>query len=305
VLDSRTAPTRLSTGRALARRESIVRHIHKLVRDSRTATRSEIRYRVQSVERALTLLEALAEADSEGMTLTQLSRVLGVSKSTAYATLSTLRGRGFVADSGSGMQRRYRLGMALARLGDLVVSQLGFRDVAMPLLRALTDETGLTSRAAVLDENYAVAIGRVDARRGVVRFAANLGRHEHLHSSAVGKAMLSLLPEATVHEIAAATGLPAKTSRTIMDTAALLRDLATVRRRGYAIDDEEDNEGVFCVGSAVLDHAGECLGAISVTGLKLDLPAWRIEQLGEAVRTHALAISAELGAPGEAGTALG
>ena len=156
-----------------------------------------------------------------------------------------------------------------------------------------------------LDENYAVAIGRVDARRGVVRFAANLGRHEHLHSSAVGKAMLSLLPESTVHEIAAATGLPAKTPHTIVDAAALMRDLATVRRRGYAIDDEEDNEGVFCVGAAVLDHAGNCLGAISVTGLKLDLPAWRIEQLGETVREHAVGISAELGAPAEASKASG
>jgi IclR family transcriptional regulator, acetate operon repressor len=113
--------------------------------------------------------------------------------------------------------------------------------------------------------------------------------------------MLALLDEEAVLEIATATGLPAKTPHTIADPAALLRDLATVRRRGYAIDDEEDNEGVFCVGSAVLDHAGGCLGAISVTGLKLDLPAWRIEQLGETVREHALRISAELGAPAVAG----
>ena len=127
---------------------------------------TEIRYRVQSVERALTLLESLAEADSDGMTLTQLSRAIGVSKSTAYAILCTMLGRGFVADSGSGMQRRYRLGMALARLGDLVVSQHGLRDLAMPALRALTEETGLTSRIAVLDEIYAVAIGRVDPQPG-------------------------------------------------------------------------------------------------------------------------------------------
>lgn len=257
----------------------------------------EARYRVQSVERALTLLETLADAPDDGMTLTELGRVLGVSKSTAYSILQTMRARGFVADSGSGMQRRYRLGMALARLGDLVVSQHGLRDVAMPILRSLTDETGLTSRVAVLDEMFAVAIGRVDARQGVVRFTADLGRHEHLHSSAVGKAMLSLLDEERVREIAAATGLPAKTPHTIVDADALIGDLASVRRRGYAIDDEEDNEGVFCVGAPVVDHSGQCPGAISATGLKLDLPAWRIEQLGETVREHAARISAELGAP--------
>ncbi len=257
---------------------------------------TEVRYRVQSVDRALTLLDELAEAGQEGMTLTELGRRLGVSKSTAYSILHTLLTRGFVASSGSGMHRRYRLGMALARLGDVVVSQHLLHDVAMPELRALTAETGLTSRVAILDEIYAVAIGRVDARRGVIRFAADLGRQEHLHSSAVGKAMLSLLEEDTVLAIAAETGLPAKTQHTIADAGALVRDLATVRRRGYAIDDEEDNEGVFCVGAAVVDHSGRCVGAISATGLKLDLPAWQIEQLGETVRTHALRISAELGA---------
>jgi IclR family acetate operon transcriptional repressor len=257
----------------------------------------DVRYRVQSVERALMLLEALAEAGAEGMTLTELSRALGVSKSSAYAILSTLRGRGFVADSGSGMQRRYRLGIALARLGDIAVSQYQLRDVAMPVLHLLTEETGLTSRVAVLDDMSAVAIGRVDAREGVVRFAANLGRREHLHNSAVGKAMLALLPEQRVLEIVAATGLPAKTAHTIVEPDALLRDLTSVRRRGYAIDDEEDNVGVFCVGAAVVDHNGSCLGAISVTGLKLDLPAWRVEQIGEAVREHAERVSSKLGAP--------
>jgi IclR family transcriptional regulator, acetate operon repressor len=265
---------------------------------------TEIRYRVQSVERALLLLDALAEAGPDGMTLTELGRALGVSKSTAYAIVHTLLGHRFVADTGSGMHRRYRLGMALAQLGDLVVSQHGLRDLAMPALRALTEESGLTSRVAILDEIFAVAIGRVDARQGVVRFAANLGRREHLHSSAVGKAMLSLLDEQTVLEIADATGLPAKTAHTIVDPDALLRDLATVRRRGYAIDDEEDNEGVFCVGSAVVDHSGHCLGAISATGLKLDLPSWRIEQLGELVRAYAVRISTELGAPAGTGADL-
>jgi IclR family acetate operon transcriptional repressor len=258
---------------------------------------SEDRYRVQSVERAFQLLEALAEARPEGMTLSDLGRGLGVSKSTAYAILQTLLTGGFVADSGSGMSRRYRLGMALARLGDVVVSQIALRDVAMPAMRDLTALTGLTSRVAVLDEPYAVVIGRVDAPRGTEPFAANLGKREHLHCSAVGKAMLAVLPETSVREIVAAAGLPGKTPRTITDAASLAAELDAVGSRGYAIDDEEDAEGVFCVGSAVVDHAARCVGAISVTGLKLDLPAWRVEQLGEAVHEHAARISALLGAP--------
>ena len=152
------------------------------------------------------------------------------------------------------MSRRYRLGMALARLGDVVVSQIALRDVAMPVLRDLTAATGLTSRVAVLDEAHAIVIGRVDAAEQRVRFTANLGKREHLHCSAVGKSMLAALPAATVREILATAGMPAKTSHTITDEAALLAELEAVARHGYAIDDEEDAEGVFCVGSAVFDR---------------------------------------------------
>jgi IclR family acetate operon transcriptional repressor len=257
----------------------------------------EDRYRVQSVERAFVLLEALAEVGPEGMTLSDLARLLGVSKSSAYAILQTMLAGGFVADSGSGMSRRYRLGMALARLGDVVVSQIALRDVAMTVMRELTRETGLTSRVAVLDEPYAVVIARVDAPHTTVRFTANLGKREHLHCSAVGKAMLAALPETAVQEILATAGLPEKTAHTITDAGELHAELESVSRRGYAIDDEEDAEGVFCVGSAILDHSARCVGAISVTGLKLDLPTWRVERLGLTVHDHAVRISALLGAP--------
>src|SRR4030081_3071400 len=151
------------------------------------------------------------------MILSDLARLLGVSKSSAYAILQTLLAGGFVADSGRGMSRRYRLGMALARLGDVVVSQIALRDVAMTVMRDLTSETGLPSRVAVLDESYAIVIARVDAPHSTVRFTASLGKREHLHCSAVGKAMLAALPPAMVTEIIGTAGLPGKTVRTITD----------------------------------------------------------------------------------------
>jgi IclR family acetate operon transcriptional repressor len=257
----------------------------------------ENRYRIQSVERAFALLQALSEAGPEGLTVSELARTGGVSKSAAYSILQTMLAHRYVADSGSGMSRRYRLGMALARLGDVVVSQIALRDVAMPVLRSLTNATGLTSRAAVLDAPYAIVVGRVDVPNATIRFAASLGKREHLHSSAVGKAMLSTLDPAEITAIVEEAGLPGKTSKTITDPAALLRDLALVTDRGYAVDDEEDSDGVFCVGAAVRNHAAECVGAISVTDIKLDLPAWRVHQIGEMVAEHAARISDQLGAP--------
>ncbi len=182
------------------------------------------------------------------------------------------------------MSRRYRLGMALARLGDVVVSQIALRDVAMPVLRDLTAATGQTSRVAVLDESYAIVIGRVDdaGQHGPLHREPRQARAPALLRRRQGDARRTAREQA-VHRILATAGMPGKTSHTITDEAALLAELEGVARHGYAIDDEEDAEGVFCVGSAVFDHSAGCVGAVSVTGLKLDLPAWRIEQLGQIV----------------------
>lgn len=262
----------------------------------------DARYRVRSVERALCLLELLGAAGPDGETVSELARQVGVSKATAFATLQTLLAHGFVADREIGASRRYRLGMEIARLGDRAVSQSSIAEVALPVLRELTDATGRPSRLAVLDDGAAVVIGRVDAP-GIVQFRAHLGRREHAHTSGVGKALLATLPADQVRAIAAGTRLPRRTDRSITTVAGLLADLGRVRDRGWSIDDEEDADGVLCVGAAVYGLAGACVGAISVTGLKLGLGEREIETLGRQVRGAADRISALLGGPtpGDAG----
>jgi IclR family transcriptional regulator, acetate operon repressor len=252
------------------------------------------RYRLQSVERALDTLELLAAAGLDGMTLTALAERLNVSKSSAFALLQTLLARGFASDSGTRQGRRYRLGMMLARLGDAAESQTPLVSLATPVLRELTDATGLTTRLAVPDGPYAVVVARVDAP-GSVRFASYLGKREYPHCSSAGKALLASLPVERARKLAEQVGLPVRTSRTITDPDALMRDLAVSAARGYAIDDEEDNEGVFCVGAAVRDRTGRCVAAISGTGLKLNRPTWRLDELGTKIRDAADKITMALG----------
>lgn len=253
------------------------------------------RYRVRSIERALDVLDALAEADAAGLRLAELARLLDTSKSTVLAVLRTLTARGFVAELGEGRGRRYRLGLALARLGHQALGQIDVLEVAMPSLQAMTAETGWTSRVGVLDDAYAVILGRVDGP-GDIRFQSNLARRELPHCSAIGKALLSHLPEEEVRAIIARTGLPGRTAATITDLDHLLRDLEAVRQQQFSVDDEEDNEGVCCVGASVFDHRRACVAAISVTGLKLMLPAGGIHGMGQVVRRHAAEISTMLGA---------
>lgn len=251
------------------------------------------RYRVQSVGRALDLLELVANQGREGARLTDLARDLSLSKAAAYAILQTLLAHGFIVDFGEGSNRRYRLGMMLARLGDLAVANTVLTDVALPELRQLTNELGMTSRVAILDDGHAVVIGRVDAP-GAVRFDAALGRRELPHCSAVGKAMLAALPANEAEHILNQFELPQRTPHTITDVGQLMQQLTEVAERGYAVDDEEDTEGVACIGACVLDRNGRPAGAISVTSLKQRDWASRKEEIAAKVIQCARRISGQL-----------
>jgi len=250
------------------------------------------RYIIQSVARALHLIDLVGGGPPEGLSLGDIARALGVSKSTAFSLARTLTNFGYLRDTMPGP--RYKLGMALVRLGDLVGQQLALGDLCRPVLRELTDVTGLTSRVALSDGGYPIFIDRVDGP-GTVRFYTPLGRRELPHATAAGKSILASLAEPEVRRICAETGLPRRTAHTITDVDTLLDHLVIVRRRGFAVDDEEDAEGVFCVGAAFFDHNATCVGAVSVTGIKVDLPDWRIDEIGHTVRRHADRVSGLLG----------
>jgi len=260
------------------------------------AAETDQQYRVLSLGRALDLLEIVARQGKEGGRLTELSHHLGLSKASTFAILQTLLSRGYVADTGKGSTRRYRLGMALARLGDLAISNVSLADIALPVLRDLTDELGMTSRLAILDDGYAVVIGRIDAP-GAIKFDAALGRRELPHCSAVGKALLAALPKAESAAILRRLELPRRTPHTIVDPAELMKELGRSAERGYALDDEEDHEGVACVGACVFDRSGNAAGAISVTGLRPRDWEARRRVLAAAVMRAASKISQQLGGP--------
>lgn len=257
---------------------------------------SDNRYRVQSLGRGLDLLDLIARRGKDGGRLTDLARELKLSKAAVYAMLQTLLARGFIADRGQGADRRYRLGMTLARLGDAAIGTIALADVAIPVLRELTAAVELTSRVAVLDDGYAVVVGRVDAP-GAIRFDAALGRRELPHCSAVGKALLAALPADAARAILGRTELPRRTPHTITKIADLMQDLRRTAERGYAIDDQEDTDGVLCVGTCVFDHSGAAAGAISVTGLKQHSREGDRQALAKTVIAFADRISREMGGP--------
>ncbi len=250
---------------------------------------SRDRYTVGSVARALTVLEMVASAGDEGITVSEIARGLGTSKSTAFALVRTLVTRGFLREVQPGP--RYHLGMALVRLGDDASRGLPLGRVCEPVLLQLSRDTGLTTRAAVSDHGYPIFIARVDSP-GAIRFHTALGVRELPHTSSAGKAILSQMSHDEVAAVIAETGLPRRTRKTISTLADLELDLEATRRRGYAIDDEEDVEGVFCVAAPFFDRDAKVTGAVSATGIKLDQTPRQIEELGLAVQRAAEAVSA-------------
>lgn len=249
-------------------------------------------YTVASVARALDLVDLVAAAPADGISVTEIAKALGVSKSTAYALARTLVDRAVLRAVEPGP--RYQPGMALIRLGDVATRSMPLGGVVQPILLDLSRETGMTTRAALATNGYPVFIARIDSP-GTVRFHTPLGVPELPHTSSAGKAILATMSAADVARVAAECGLPRRTRKTIATLEELQADLAITRRRGYAIDDEEDVEGVFCIAAAFFDHNGQCAGAVSATGIKVDLPSRRVEELAALVQDAARKLSAVFG----------
>ena len=252
------------------------------------------RYTVRSVQRALQLLEIVASEPDSGLSLTEIAKVLGLSKSTTLATARTLTAHGILRSIEPGP--RYKLGTALIRYGELASKGNVLGELSLPILRSVSAATGMTARLAMAQDGHPVGVERVDGP-GNVRFHAPLGQREPPHATAAGKSILAMLSRERVADICREAGLTRFTEHTITELDTLFADLDAVRRRGYSVDDEEEVMGVFCVGAPIFDHQGACAGAISVTGIKHDLPSWRIAEIGQVVRSHADEMSHVLGGP--------
>ena len=240
-----------------------------------TSAPKRARRSVQSVDRALDLLEALATADGE-VAITALATRTGLHVSTVHRLLATLLKRGYVRQNPD--TSRYYAGAKLATLteGRSRFGELRLR--ARPLLRALTEATRETANLVVLDDVQAVYIETIPSPQ-VVRLFTTVGNRTPLHATGAGKALLAALPPPRRDGLLERIELRAYTSRTIVDRAALRRALEEIRERGYAIDDEEYDEGVRCVAVAVVPaRAGAAAVGAPVAALSISAPANRLSR---------------------------
>lgn len=252
-----------------------------------------------AVERALNILEAAAHR-RDGLTNSEISRKLGIPKSSASYILRTLERRGYLrreAESG-----RYRLGLKILSLGGDAQANLDIADVALPFMRALEEKIHMTVHLAVLDQGEAVYIEKVEAP-GFFKVNTWVGRRMFLHSTSVGKCLLAWLPKQEVETIVKQQGLKKRTPKTITTMTRLLVDLERVKDEGYAVDDEENSLGARCLGAPVFEVTGTVIAALGASGTLTQVDEDSMPRLAEAVKETARRISRQLqrsGAPGAA-----
>jgi len=246
---------------------------------------------VGSVARALNLVELIVGGPAEGMTLSEIAKTAGGSKSAVLATLRTLVDFGYLRSVEGGP--KYVPGMMLIRLGDLAAAHDPLIAVARPILTQLSEKSGLTIRVARNDGGFPIFLDRVDGP-GFVRFYTPLGVRELPHVSAAGKAILAQLSDEQIKAVAKECGLVSRTKKSITTLTELKKEIEKIRHDGFATDDEEDAQGIFCVGAAFFDHFGKCVGAISATGVKTDLSEEQVVKLGKLVIRYADQLTKEL-----------
>lgn len=253
------------------------------------ASRSGERQTIQSVDRALLLLETIAEVGGEA-TLTELSLRTGLNISTCHHLLATLIRRGFVAKAQG--RSHYVLGGRILSLGQACM-QVDLPRRAEPFIDQLNRATGETVHLAVLQGDMIATLIKRDGRHAVRVDTGNVGQSDAVHATATGKAMLAWLPEDEIRRLAGE--MRAFTEHTITDISAFVEELRQVRRTGYAMDHEEFQPGVICVGAAIRDYAGAVVAAISASMPTMRASDEHIAMVREAVISAARELSAAFG----------
>ena len=250
------------------------------------------RYRIQAIERAVSILNVFSTDEPE-LGVTEIADRVGLHKSTVHRFMVNLDAAGLVErNPRSG---RYRLGLHIFELGGLVMQRMNLWDEALPFLEGLVRDTGETGHLAVLDGGEAIYIERVEARRPL-RVPSAIGRGYPAHATNLGKVLLADLPRERVVEIVATHGLTPYTRNTITELSELEAELERIRARGYAIDDEEYDEGLRCIGAGVRDHSGRVVSALGIGGPVTRITPERVEELSRLVMSAASGLSRRLGA---------
>jgi IclR family transcriptional regulator, KDG regulon repressor len=248
---------------------------------------------MDATQKTLGVLDALAPDPRGATRLGDIAARVGLPRSTVHRILQRLVESGYARAQGDG---RYVAGPRVLALAGGLLRQLD-RGYLTPVLQALCDDVGHTVHFALLSGHEATYIEKLEVPGAGYQMASRVGSRIPLHCTSIGKAILAALPEAERHALLRQAELVARTPRTLVTLDDLDRELERVAERGFAVDDEENERNIRCVGAAVYDDRNRPTGAVSVSALTLELTLDDVPAVGRHVMAAAAELSRGLGAP--------
>lgn len=252
---------------------------------------SKFPYQTQVLDRAFTILDLLA-VSARGQSLAQLTHRLALNKSTCHRLLKILERHRFAEKDVA--TAKFRLGPRILELGAQAAAQMDVVQEAIPFLERLSQETRETARLGVLQELEVVSIATADGHHAL-QMSPTVGRRSPVYCSSLGKAMLAFLPEEKCRMMLSRCQLRSFTPNTITRRSDLRMELARIRKRGYAVDQEELEPGLSCLGAPVWDYSCKVVAAISIAGAAHRFGREQVPELAQFVMKAAADLSRRLG----------
>lgn len=246
---------------------------------------------VQSIVRALSLLEALEDSRGE-VGIAELSKRVGLHVSTVHRILATLVARGYARQNPE--TGRYALGAKALHLAESYLGQMDLRQMVRPVLERLSQETGETANLVILDRREALYLDKVESPQSL-RIFSRIGRRAPLHCTAVGKVLLAYRSKAQVDVLLGRGPLERLTRHTITSIGQVRRDLEKVRDQGFALDREECEEGACCIAVPIKNAQGDVEAALGISAPTTRLTPRRVEELIPLMLRTGREVSAQLG----------
>lgn len=246
---------------------------------------------VQSVERALSILEILS-SNSDGMGIKEISEGVDLHKSTVHRLLATLIEKKYVKQNPK--NNKYMLTFKMFEIGNRMASNINLVDVAKPHLKELVDITGEVVHLVVRDGNEIIYIDKVEPNNNL-RMYSRIGKRIQMYCTAVGKSMMAYMNDSEIKEIWDNSEIRQITPKSIIHFDEYMKIINKARKEGYALDEEENEIGIRCIGASILDYKNEVCAAISISGPTNIFTLEKIEPYSKLIKKTALKISEDIG----------
>jgi len=250
---------------------------------------------IGTLEQAIKILEMVVFEGRNGITIKEISQKMDLHPSTIYRYLNTFLSHGYVSRSTDG---NYKPGIKLIELGNYVLNGFDLREVAHPYLVRLVNAVNQTAHLAIREGNEAIYIDKVEGPK-TLQMRSRVGMRVPLYCTALGKVLLAYSSEEDVDRYLKEVELTPRTQNTIVSPGKIKEELLSIRKQGYALDNQENEQGIICVGAPIFDFSGKVVAALSVSGFFKDFSPDKLPGILSSLQKIASSISQDLGGSGK------